>query len=47
MAQEERNSTRNIMIAVDESENARRAILYVGRLLGGLPGFKVTLLHVV
>jgi nucleotide-binding universal stress UspA family protein len=47
MAQEERNSTRNILIAVDESENARRAILYVGRLLGGLPGFKVTLLHVV
>lgn len=38
---------RNILIAVDESPNARRAVSYVGQLLGGLAGFKVTLLHVV
>ncbi len=38
---------KNILIAVDESDNARRAVSYVGQLLGGLPGFKVTVLHVI
>ena len=38
---------KNILIAVDESHNARRAVSYVGQLLGGLVGFKVTILHVV
>jgi nucleotide-binding universal stress UspA family protein len=38
---------RNILIAVDESENAQRAITYVGKLLGGIKGFKVTVLHVI
>ena len=38
---------RNIVVAVDESENARRAVTYVGQLLGGLSGFKVKLLHVI
>ncbi|MCJ8502664.1 universal stress protein [Desulfatitalea alkaliphila] len=38
---------RNILIAVDESANARRAVAYVGQLLGGLAGFNVMLLHVV
>jgi nucleotide-binding universal stress UspA family protein len=38
---------RNILIAVDESHNSRRAVSYVGQLLGGLAGFKVTILHVV
>ncbi len=38
---------RNILIAVDESENARRAVTYVGKLLGGIKGFKVTVLHVI
>jgi nucleotide-binding universal stress UspA family protein len=38
---------KNILIAVDESENARRAVSYVGQLLGGLPGFKVTVVHVI
>ncbi|MBW1894931.1 MAG: universal stress protein [Deltaproteobacteria bacterium] len=38
---------KNILIAVDESENARRAVFYVGQLLGGLEGFKITILHVV
>lgn len=38
---------RNIMIAVDESENAQRAVMYVARLLGGIRGFKVTILHVI
>ena len=38
---------RNVLLAVDDSENARRAIAYVGFMLGGLEGFQVTLLHVI
>ncbi len=38
---------RNILIAADESENAKRAVLYVANLLGGMKGFKVTVLHIV
>lgn len=38
---------RNILIAADESENAQRAVAYVGKLLGGVGGFKVTVLHVI
>ena len=38
---------KNILIAVDESDNARRAVDYVAQLLGGLEGFRVTLLHVI
>lgn len=38
---------KNILIAVDESENARRAVLYVGKLLGGIKGFKVLILHII
>jgi len=47
MTEEENVFNRNILIAVDESDNARRAVSYVGQLLGGLPGFKVTILHVI
>jgi nucleotide-binding universal stress UspA family protein len=38
---------RNILIAVDDSDNSRRAVEYVAELLGGMPGFKVTVLHVI
>ncbi len=38
---------KNILIAVDESENARRAVLYVAQLLEGAKGFSVTVLHVI
>lgn len=37
----------HIVIAVDGSENSRRAVAYVGGLIGGLTGFTVTLLHVI
>lgn len=47
MAEKQYNINKNILIAVDESENARRAVSYVGQLLGGLSGFKVKLLHVI
>lgn len=38
---------KRILIAVDRSEDAEKAVKYVADLLGGLPGFFVTLLHVV
>ncbi|MGC8494573.1 MAG: universal stress protein [Syntrophobacteraceae bacterium] len=38
---------RNILIAADESENSKRAVVYVGKLLGGVKGFRVTILHVI
>lgn len=41
------NANRNILIAVDASENSRRAVEYVAKLLGGVKGFRVTVLHVV
>ena len=44
---EEKVFNKKILIAVDESHNARRAVSYVGQLLGGLAGLKVTILHVV
>ena len=47
MSETEFKINKNILIAVDESENARRAVSYVGQLLGGLPGFKVAVLHVI
>jgi nucleotide-binding universal stress UspA family protein len=37
----------DILIAVDESENAERAVAYVARLLGGRNGFRVTILHII
>ncbi len=47
MTKEKNIFNKNILIAVDESENARRAVFYVGQFLGGLEGFRVTILHVV
>ncbi|MBI5590121.1 MAG: universal stress protein [Deltaproteobacteria bacterium] len=38
---------RNILIAVDASENSRRAVRYVADMLGGMKGFKATVLHVI
>jgi nucleotide-binding universal stress UspA family protein len=38
---------RNILIAVDESENSKRALLYVADFLGGFPGFKAIILSVI
>lgn len=38
---------RHILIAIDESENAKRAVLYVADFLGGFPGFRVTLLNII
>ncbi len=38
---------KNILIAVDDSENACRAVSYVAQLLGNAKGFKVAILHVI
>jgi nucleotide-binding universal stress UspA family protein len=38
---------RHIMIAVDSSENSRRAVLFVGDFFGCYEGFMVTLLHII
>jgi len=38
---------KSILIAVDASDNARRAVSYVAQLLEGHPAFTVTLMHVI
>ncbi len=44
---DEFGKNRHLLIAVDNSENAKRAILYVADFLGGVPGFHVTILAVI
>lgn len=36
-----------IVVAVDETENGERAVLYTADMLGGLPGFRALVLHIV
>lgn len=38
---------KHVLIAVDESENAERAVYYVSFMLAGLKGIKATLINVV
>jgi nucleotide-binding universal stress UspA family protein len=38
---------RHILIALDETENAKRALLYVADFLGGQPGVRATLLRII
>ena len=47
MINSETGFNKNILIAVDASENARRAVSYVSRFLLGISGFKVLILHVI
>ncbi len=47
MASPKKTNDNKILIAVDDSENALRAVTYVGQLLGGLDAFKITLLHII
>ena len=47
MINSEKNFNKNILVAVDESENARRAVSYVGQFLAVIKGFKVLILHVI
>jgi nucleotide-binding universal stress UspA family protein len=47
MYDNEKMFNKNILIAVDESDNARRAVAYVGRLLKGAKDYNVLILHVI
>jgi nucleotide-binding universal stress UspA family protein len=47
MAKQETFFNKNILIAVDDSDNSRRAVSYVAQLLGGMGGFKVAIVHVI
>jgi len=47
MVTKENVFNKNILIAVDDSDNSRRAVSYVAQLLGGVGGFKVAILHVI
>jgi nucleotide-binding universal stress UspA family protein len=38
---------KHIMIAVDESENAKAALLFVAGFIGGFRGFRVTILSII
>ncbi len=38
---------KHLLIAVEESDSSRRAVLYVADVLGGFPGFRATLLSVI
>jgi nucleotide-binding universal stress UspA family protein len=38
---------RHVLVSLDESEKANKAVLYVGDFLGGVPGFRVTLLNII
>ncbi len=40
-------SPRHILVAVDESDKSRKAVLYVADFLAGTQRFKITLFHVV
>jgi nucleotide-binding universal stress UspA family protein len=38
---------KKILLAVDTSENSRRAVSYVSQMIGGIEGFNVIFLHVI
>jgi nucleotide-binding universal stress UspA family protein len=38
---------KHFLIAVDGSESSKRAVLYVADMVGGFPGFRVTLLSII
>jgi len=38
---------KQLLIAVDDSDSSRRAVVYVANLLGGFPGFSVSLLSII
>ena len=38
---------KHLLIAVDESDSSRRAVLYVADILGGFPGFTVSFLRII
>ena len=47
MSEETQQFNKDILIAVDASENSRRAVSYVAQVLGGVAGFRVSILHII
>lgn len=47
MSESKSKFNRNVLIAVDDSENSERAVCYVGQMLAGIQDFKIMLLHVI
>ncbi len=44
---ESKTRDKHILVAVDQSESSKRAVLYVADFVGGFPGFTVTLLSII
>ncbi|RJQ45178.1 MAG: universal stress protein [Nitrospiraceae bacterium] len=44
---DDRIKDKHLLISVDESEEAKHAVLYVADFVGGFPGFRATLLSIV
>jgi nucleotide-binding universal stress UspA family protein len=38
---------KHLLIAIDQSDSSRRAVLYVADFLGGFSGFRITLLSII
>jgi len=38
---------KHLLVAIDQSDSSRRAVLYVADFLGGFSGFRVTLLSII
>ena len=47
MIESKSNFNKDILIAVDDSENSQRAVSYVGRVLACAQSYHITLLHVI
>ena len=47
MTTEKATFNRNILIAVDDSENSARAVAYTGQVLAGGRDYEITLLHII
>jgi nucleotide-binding universal stress UspA family protein len=47
MVSEKKMYNKNILIAVDETEESRRAVTYVAQIIGGVKGFKIAVLNVI
>ena len=47
MTREKATFNKNILLAVDDSENSARAVAYTGQILAGGLDYQITLLHII
>jgi nucleotide-binding universal stress UspA family protein len=47
MTESKSKFNKNFLIGVDDSENSKRAVTYVGQLLAGMQACKIMLLHII